>query len=95
MRTFKNLDKLKTTVCLTESEKKKIADDKEKKENEQMMIDYKKEKDAQSKKSYKLHRRMQSMILGMEDKIGSHFFDMSASPKFRDAGRSARTILNE
>ena len=44
------------------------------------MLEWKKEKDAESRRNYLAHRRTQSILLGMDDKIGSYF-----SPNRKDS----------
>ena len=68
MRTFKKLDRLKTEP-IKEVVKKKTDEE----ESKEVMLNWKKEKEAESRRNYLAHRRTQSILLGMEDKIGSYF----------------------
>ena len=71
MRTFKKLDKQLKSLPIVKTEEQKRLEEEERIKNDK--IAYDKEKEAESKRRYLMHRRTQSIILGMEDKIHSFF----------------------
>ena len=91
MRTFKKLDKLKTLPVFdidtrTEEQKKNEAEVNKKNQ----LIERKKEVDAESKRKYLSYRSTQSIIMGMNDSIGSFFVFPGSEKSSRNNSKSKK-----